>query len=896
MNASVSLSPLPEAPETASRTLSTNSVCCEVPRTVVCQRIVHTRAKLILVRAPAGFGKTTAMTQARSHLDHANGHTAWLTLERADNDVPRFINCLRIAIAQAGFDELPSATPLEILKAISREVTAFTLFLDDFEKLVEPSVIGLVRELIEHLPRNCQVVIGTRAEPEIGIARLRVQHVLLEIDTEDLRFTLDDTQQLFERRLESPPSSDDVMRLYQKTEGWAAALSLAVVSLARHGTQSDFIERFSGSHHDVSAYLAEDVLAHQPAEIRKFLLRTSILRQLDPSLCQALNPKLDADDILDRLVSTNLFLIPVGDKNRTWRYHSMFADYLCAQLRREEPEKILRLHLAAAGWYEERHEIVPAIDHAIEGADHPYALSLLAQHVDQFLEQGRMRLLARWFEAFQPRELVMYPCLQVIAVWALAFTKGPRQAMELLDRSGCAESQDPQVRAHVNGQRPMLLAMMDRFEEGYTIGQKCLDNLPTINAFADGVLCNSMGYIVSVLGQHREAHRLLEAARRVQNRGVFLRMHTESTEGLVDLQLGRLRDAAARFRIAVGSTYAFSYNLTGGNAWAGVLYAGSVYEADRVEEAEHLLNVYLPLARDVGLPDHIIMGYRIRSRIAFQRGDVDRSLQFLSELEYLGVERQLARVVSSARLERARLLLLQGYADFSREELDRSDDATLWQRVARLSLPASDVEDVVTGRARWETQFGDPAFALRQLEPALADAERSERGIRALKLRLLSAIALQRNGMTQAAVEMAMSALHQMCHEGFVRSILDEGVVLIPLLERCLEAMQKNGSQRNTPVLGEYVQRLLHALDPSPAGERLPASSRCSGSLLEPLTRKELRVLQLLAEGYSNAAMAENLFVSDSTVRTHLRNINSKLNASSRTQAVAIARKLGLMR
>jgi LuxR family maltose regulon positive regulatory protein len=862
----------------------------------VCQRIEHTRAKLILVRAPAGFGKTTAMAQARSHLDHANIHTAWLTLERADNDVPRFINCLRTAIVLSGFDELPSATPLEILQAISREVTAFTLFLDDFEKLVELSVIGLVRELIDHLPRNCQVVIGTRAEPDIGTARLRVQGVMLEIDTEDLRFSPDDTQHLFELRLEQPPSRGDVTRLHQKTEGWAAALSLAAVSLARHGAQSDFIERFSGSHRDMAAYLAEDVLAYQSTEIREFLLRTSILRQLNPSLCQALNPRLDADHILDRLVSTNLFIIPAGGEDRTWRYHSMFADYLCAQLRREEPEKILRLHLAAAGWYEERHQIVPAIDHAIEGADHPYALSLLAQHVDHFLEQGRMRLLARWFEAFQPRELVMYPCLQVIAVWALAFTKGPRQAMELLDRSRCAESQDPQVRAHVNGQRPMLLAMMDRFEDGYILGRQCLDKLPSINAFADGVLCNSMGHIVSVLGHHREAHRLLDTARRVQNKGVFVRMHTESTEGLVDLQFGRLRDATARFRIAIGSTSAFSYNLTSGNAWAGVPYAASVYEANNVQEAEHLLSVYLPLARDVGLPDHIIMGYRMRSRIAFQRGDVDRSLQFLTELEYLGVERQLARVVASSRLERARLLLLQGYADFSREELDRSDDTALWRRVARLSLPANDVEDVVIGRARWEMLFGDPAVALQQLEPVLAEAQQSERGIRALKLRLLSAIALQRNGMTQGAVEMAMPVLHHMCHEGFVRSILDEGAVLIPLLERCLDATQGSGSQRNTPVLAEYVQRLLHALNPSPAAEVPPPSSRCPGGLLEPLTRKELRVLQLLAEGYSNAAMAENLFVSDSTIRTHLRNINSKLNARSRTQAIAIARKLGLMR
>jgi LuxR family maltose regulon positive regulatory protein len=894
MNASVLSSPLPRNSNPVGSPVLAKPADYEVPRVDVCERIVQSRTKLVLVRAPAGFGKTTAMGQARRHIEQANVHTAWITLERTDNDVPRFINCLRTALAQTGFDELPLAKPLEILKAISREVTRFTLFLDDFEKLVEPAVIGLVREFIEHSPRNCQVIVGTRVEPDIGIARLRVHDALLEIDTEDLRFTPQDTQRLFELRLDTPPSPDDAKRLHQKTEGWAAALSLAVISLARHGVQSDFINRFSGSHRDVAAYLAEDVLVHQPPEVRDFLLRTSILRQLSPSLCQTLNPRLDANDILDRLVATNLFLTAVDGQDRTWRYHSMFADYLCAQLRREQPDRIVRLHLIAAGWFEERHQLVPAIDHALEGADHPYALSMLAQHVDQFLEQGRMRLMARWFEAFQPHELAMYPRLQVIAIWALAFTKGPLQAMELLERKGFAESQDPEVLAHVNGQRPMLLAMMDRFEEGYALGRKALANLPSISAFADGVLCNSMGHIVSVLGQPREAHSLFETARRIQNKGPFIRMHTEAAEGLVDLQLGRLREAAARYRIAVGSTRVFSYNLTSGNAWAGVLYASSVYEADNVEEAEHTLNVYLPLARDVGLPDHIIMGYRMRSRIAFQRGDVDRSFRFLTELEYLGVERQLSRVLASSRLERAQLFLQQGYADLSRGELDRGDDAELWQRVARLSLPANDVEDIVIGRARWEIAFGDPDAALKRLERAFVDAQQTERHTRTLKLRLLAALALQRKGMAQAAVDMVMPVLQHTCREGFVRLILDEGPVLIPLLEQCLTVVQV--SPRNSPLLGEYLQRLRHALGTSPAAGALPASSCSPKALPEQLTRKELRVLQLLAEGYSNAAMAENLFVSDSTVRTHLRNINGKLSASSRTQAVSIARKLGLIR
>jgi LuxR family transcriptional regulator, maltose regulon positive regulatory protein len=877
----------------------------DVPRNDVCRRIASSRVKLVLVRAPAGFGKTTAMLQARSRLDQANVHAAWLTLDAGHNDVSRFIGSLRAAIAQTGFDDVPSATPLEILKSLSHDVTAFTLFLDDFEKIVEPAVTGLVRELIEHLPRNGQILIGTRVQPELGIARLRVQGELLEIDAEDLRFTPQETQQLAESRLSPAPSPDDMRRLHQKTEGWAAALSLAVISLARHGRESDFIDRFSGSWRDVAAYLAEDVLAQQPADIRQFLLRTSILRQLNPSLCQALNPGLDADAILDRLVAANLFLTPVEDEDRTWRYHSMFADYLSARLREEQPDEVPRLHLGASGWYEGQQRPVPAIDHAIEGGDAPYALSLLSLHVTSFLEQGRMRLLSRWFGALQPHTLTAYPLLEVVAVWATAFTHGPWQAMEQLERSGCANSRDPLVRAHVNGQRPMLLAMMDRYEDAYELGRKCLENLPTLSAFADAVLCNSMGHIVSVLGQPDEGQRLLDNARRVQRSGTFIRMYTESMEGIVDLQLGRMREASARFRIAVGSTRALSYNLTSGNAWAGVLYATSIYEADDLQQAEHLLNVYLPLARDVGLPDHIIMGYRMRSRIAFQRGDVDQALRLLAEFEYLGVERQLPRVVASARLERARLLLLQGHAAMSRGELDRAEAVEQWERVARLSLPANDMEDIVIGRARWEVTFGDPAAALAQLERAEEDAEQAARHGRSLKLRLLKALAQYACGDATLAAATAASVLRYACQEGFVRLILDEGPALVPLLKQCSAPVQSLAGGRDDPIFGDYLQRLIQVFqvfdplqaadaDALPLGDA-PSHRSSNDDLVEPLTPKELRVLQLLAEGYSNAAMAENLFVSDSTVRTHLRNINGKLNAHSRTQAVAIARKIGLV-
>jgi LuxR family maltose regulon positive regulatory protein len=909
-------------------------------RQVLRQAVVRRMAdaggvKLLLVRAPAGFGKTTAMVQARAQLAAEGVATAWLTLERTDNDVPRFLACLQLAVAQIvgrpGIgNALPGtggpATPLAVVDALARHGAPFALFLDDFELISEPAVLGLVREIIDHLPRRGQLVLGSRSLPDLGLGRLRMAGQLLEIDTELLRFSRDETRQFLALRWPADAGAAaaadwaaQVDPLHAKTEGWVAALWLASMALdsviARQGSVAGFITQFSGSNRAVADFLAEDVLGRQTPEVRDFLLRTSILRQFNAPLCQALTPRSDARRILAQLDAANLFITPIGQggdsagAEREWRYHSLFADFLRAQLVREQPDALARLHLAASGWYESQGRPVPAIDHAIEGGDAPHAISLLAGHAMAFLEQGRMRLLARWFAAMPDAALADRPMLQVVSLWASNLTRGPWAAMEQLQRSGCASSADAAVRAHVNAMQPMLLAMMDRVEDAADLGREALARVPTGQPFADSVLCNVMAHVMGVLGERAQAQRLLDAARRGQQandpqRLGFNRMYTESVEGLLDLQQGRLRQATARFRLALGMaaapSAAPSWQPTHGNAWAGVLYAGVVYEAHQPVQAEHLLNVYLPLARDVGLPDHMILSHVMCARIAFGRGDIDAALQFVNELEHLGHHRQLPRVVASARLERARVLMLQGQAEAAAQALDRADDAAVWQRVARHQFSAHDLDDLPIGRLRWQVLFGDPVAAARAAAAAAAQAQAAQRLRRALKLQLLQALALQRAGSPaelEGALALAARLLHAAQAEGYVRLLLDEGPAVGSLLRRAQAALQASG-ERTDPLIDDCLQRLIALAGDEPlADEPAPAASTAApaAALDEPLTRKEIRVLQLLAEGYSNSVMAEKLFVSDSTVRTHLRNINLKLGARSRTQAVAIARRLGVM-
>lgn len=868
-------------------------------------------AKLILVRAPAGFGKTTLMLQCRAELESRGVASAWLTLDNADNDASRFVGCLAAAVANITQEQADVSALLEdggslsfgdlaldVTDRISMLGAPFVLFLDDFECIHEPAVLGLVREIIEYLPRHGQLVIGSRTFPDLSVGRLRARGQLLEVDADLLRFSLAETTEFITQRRQVPLQFDDLVSLHRKTEGWIAALWLASVALERQEQRGDFITGFSGSNRAIAEYLAQDVLDKQPAHIRAFLLRTSILRQLNAPLCDALCAKHNSTQLLEQLERCNIFLTPIAGDEKTWRYHSLFADFLRSRLAREMPAELPHLHRAASFWYEAQHRPVPAIDHAIEGGNLERAQQLLSQHTEELLSQGRMRLVTRWFDSLPEHALDGHPRLQVLHMWALCFTRGAWEAMALLEKSGCDQSDDPEVLSHVNALRPTLLGMMDRFEEANRIGRENLARLPTASIFADTVLTNSMANSFSVRGEYHQASLMLEAARRTQSEilSAFNVMYSESVEGCMDLRAARMRQAMARFRLAVSATHRASYSHTNGNAWAGVLYAGALYEVNDLEQAARLLHVYVPLARDVGLADHILLGYVMLARIAFSRGDVDQAFQLLSELEYVGHERHLPRVVHSAKLERSRILLHQGNHQPAREELERADNPDLWARIRDLRLLGNELEYIEIGRLRWEILAGCPKKALPLLAEEISAAQHLGHHRRALKLRLLQALALQRSGDIQSAFKNLSEVLELACTEGFQRLILDEGTELGLLIAHYEAASANHLGQQRDPIYSDYLHRLLQAFGPAVIDSEVTAPSHPAAEIIEPLTRQEIRVLQLLAEGYSNSAMAEKLFVSDSTVRTHLRNINSKLNVHSRTRAVAVARSLGVIR
>ncbi|GHE72420.1 helix-turn-helix transcriptional regulator [Camelimonas fluminis] len=864
----------------------------QVVRKRICDRVcAATDARLVVLQAPVGFGKTTAMLQCRAALAAQGVNTAWITLERSDNQPGQFVASMELAVRQlsaAGEREPFSARVLEWLL---RSSVPFAIFLDNMDLIDEESILALLRSVIERLPRGGRIIIGARTAPRLGLARLRGLGMLLELDADDIRFTREETEQYFRLRCLPGLSQDSVRRLHEKTEGWIVALCLAAISIERQGDGGDFVERFSGSAWAIADYLTEEVLASQPEDVRRFLLHTSILKQLDASICQALLPDIDAQAMLGVLDKQGLFLLPAAGHGQTWRYHTLFADYLQSRLVLEKIETIAGLHLAAARWYESRQRPVPAIGHAIEGGDYALAMSLLRPNARRLLEDGRMRLLARWFRAIPPSMLRENPELEVMSIWATLFTRGPWDAADELARSGRQASGAASVTAHLNALNPTILAMQDRLDEARAAGLEGLARMPTGDRFADTILCNVMANVMMFHGEDQEAQRLLDEARRLQGSGIFNHMFAEALEGMLCLQRGRLQEAMIRFRSAPHATDDAPRRYANGNVWAGALYAAALYEVNDVEGADQLLGDYLPIISTLALPDHTIIGHTLAARIAFIQNDAPRAFDIVASLENIGHRRQNARFVAGAKLERSRLHLLQDDARAALGELERAAALPVWERIGRQHLPAQEVEYLALARLRWEIHFGDAAGALPALEREIDAAIDQCRILRAIRLRVLKSLALQRSGDLPAAMETLAGVLHHASREGFIRLLLDEGQKLAQLVGLFYASIEEMPARSSDAALASYVQRLMRAFGPAAVAPAVGAARP-----MEALTQKEIKVLQLVADGHSNSAISKKLIISDSTVRTHLRNVNSKFNARSRTEAVAIGRRLHIIR
>ncbi|HJV52908.1 MAG TPA: LuxR C-terminal-related transcriptional regulator [Noviherbaspirillum sp.] len=892
-------------------------------------------AKLTLVQAPAGFGKTTLLRHIYDSYSADGWAIAWLTFDAGDNDLDRFMSCLGQAFFQANHSSqfgqsdtgdllhAEAGEDFELANAIAAAPLPFMLILDEFEHLHNPATLSVIQQLLEMLGPRQKIVIGSRELPMLSVGRLRACQQMLELDAAQLRFSLEETRHFLCDKRNLGLDGQDVARLYEVTGGWAAALWLSSLALESNDNPKQYIRTFSGSNTVVASYLAEDVLSHRPKHVQDFILQTSILQKFCADSCNAITGRSDSAALLQELERSNMFMTALDEQHLWYSYHPLFSGFLRAQLGRQYPGLASSLHRRAALWYLEQERPIPAIDHAIASGDKALLFQLLDKNAETLFLQGRVRLLARWLDALDRASLAAYPKLVSVYAWVLIHINRSEEALTLLetviDDAGASPISHPTYHAL----RTFSLVMLDRVEQTAPMW----DDQHILGGAAREPLLRSMlmigcAYYYATAGRYQEARVLLDQATREHSAvgPLFSVTLAGYMHGMLDLRQGHLRAAGARLRALIGDESQMRVRGTaprmhaimgveperpnrryGADAgFASVYLAEVLYEMDALEESKRLLKLYLPLIKDAGIPDQLIASHIIYARILRAEGNVNDALQTLLELEQLGMQRNLPRIIDMARLEQARGAVLDGDLEAAKAMFSLVGAAPAW-RHRDLQMIAEDIETPLLGAMRLQVHGGQAAATLPVLKEHLHEVQARGRARYALRVKALYALALHHAGQRNPALRTMKEALQDALNEGFIRIFKDEGQALLVLVSDMLNSM-KDASSTENGALRFFVERILnpfkngasaaayYAGDSAVAAPRMPRPSAEN-----ELTGRELDVLTLLAKGYGNQAIAEKLFVSVTTVKTHLRNINLKLGAHTRTEAISVARKLSII-
>jgi LuxR family transcriptional regulator, maltose regulon positive regulatory protein len=871
---------------------------------------------LTLVSAPAGFGKTTLLGEWSS--DHSEGgerSVAWLSLDETDNDPVRFLTYLVSALrtVEEGIGEgvlasLRSPQPPPIKAAVGALVNELaelpreiTVVLDDYHLISSEPVHDATSFLLEHLSENAHLVVSGRMDPPLPLSKLRARNQMTEIRAADLRFTTEEATAFLGDVMGLALSAADVSALEEVTEGWVAALQLAAISMRHREDVSGFVEAFSGSNRHVLDFLAEEVLERQPRDVSGFLLTTSVLESMSAPLCDALTGRNDGQGMLERLERENLFVVPLDDERRWYRYHHLFADVLRSRLQREQPERIRELHRRAAAWYERNGWSSEAVRHALAAQEHDRAADLVEDVARKMWNRGEVMTLLGWLEALpeetkrrRPQLLLQYAAA---LLWVGRLDDVEPIAREIERAVGVSgEGRDDDLRPSADETlRRVLLGGVaaTRSWRAYLKGdphgaialaRRALTLLPekdlelrTFAAFRLAEAYRTADDLEAASAAFAETAELGRAAGHD-----YLVLSAMSRQAKLQMARGRLRKADHLLRRALR----FAVERGGDSLPAtGEVHVGIgelLYEWDELETAARRLKEGIRLAERMGQLDTLVDGYVALSRAEMAQGNTESALETAQEANSLAQRSGTGAAIVEAAAWNARLHMARSDMTAAVVELDRM-----------VGAPAVSVsivrETAQIARARLTVARGEHDEALRLLEELRQSAEAAGRTGKLIEILTLQALALWERNKKEQAVGTLTRALALAEPEGYVRTFVDEGAAMGDLLSAALEDRQRNPSGAAGRVPARYLAKLMAALAQDAAApsvdERLP----------EPVRERELEVLALIAAGKSNAEIARELFVSVSTVKTHINNLYRKLDARNRTQAVARAREMGVL-
>lgn len=883
--------------------------------------------RLTLISAPAGFGKTTLLSAWVAGLERP---VAWLSFDESDSDPRRTSTYLVAALRTLpGAQHLPAPIGESFLNTVSAQFDArsgtlligemlgslinemaalppFALVLDDYHLLENPYIHEGMSFVLDHLPPSAHLVIVSRAEPPLPIARLRARGQLTELNVDDLRFTPEEAATFLQQVAGLGLTAEDVARLESRTEGWIAGLQMASLALqgsaSRGPSSSAFITAFAGDDRYVMDYLVEEVLQRQPLAVQTFLLQTSILERLTASLCNAVTRQTDAQAMLDMLERNNLFIFPLDNRRQWYRYHHLFAELLRHHLHRQmPPHDLTALHCRAAEWYEANGLAAAATNHALKAPDVERAVRLIEQNALETLRRNEIETLLAWLEWLAPEVLRARPLLLIMRAW-IAIAQGQYDEAEGWARSAeAALAQDGWQRDYLDTQgltRQWIQGSIDaarstavRDAERIPLALRALENLPAEDVLLRCVIALNLGEAYAWAGDIAASKQAFLDAIAIGQAGGNIISILAAMSGLGELhaRLGDLDSAmevcwqAVRLGTAEGRPGGQPVPASGN---AHRLLARCFYARNDLDAALHHANQAVECCRRWGHFYNLIDAYLTLAQVQQRRGDAAGVTQTMAAAQQLLED-------AAARVKRMPMPLLENDVGSIARLLEAAQ--------AHLRLSDGDVAGAAQWMRRWMQEYDvseNDIFpymmrprlliaqhrydeALSMLERALEWMLARHRPAEAVHIYILQARALHARGSAAQALSPLERALQLAEPGGYLRAFVDAGEPI----EALLRQMYASGSLSIAP---DYVARILAAF-------RQESKQAATGELLESLSDREMEVLRLIAANFSNQDIADTLVVSLNTVKTHVQRLYGKLSVNSRLEAVERARELGLL-
>ena len=843
-------------------------------------------SKLTLISAPAGFGKTTLVSEWVVGIEQP---TAWLSLDEGENDPTRFLTylvaalqTLAPAIGEGMLSALqsPQPPPIEamltvLLNDLSTIPDPFVLVLDDYHLLDSQPVDHALTYLVEHLPPHMHLVIATREDPGLPLARLRAQGYLTEVRAADLRFTSAEAAAFLNQVMDLSLSAADIARLSRRTEGWIAGLQLAAISMQGQQDTAGFIRTFTGSHHFVMDYLVEEVLGQQSERVQTFLLCTSILDRFCAPLCDAvvLDPAASGHETLDYLESANLFLVPLDNERRWYRYHHLFAELLRQRLKQsvvssmgDEGSVIAELHRRASQWYEDNGQEIEAFHHAVAAGDVERAARLVEGKGMPLQFRGAVTPVLHWLESLPKAVLDARPALWVMYASALSMTgqmAGVEAKLQAAEAALEDVEQDEQTRnllGHIAAIRALLAAAENQADTVIAQSRRALEYLRPDNLAVRTATIWKLGVAYQLQGERAEASRAFSEAIAISQATGNIIINLSSSLGL-----GLVQESENQLSLAA-ETYRRILHLVGESPQpaaceAHLGLARICYEWNDLEAAEQHGQQSVQVARQIENIDRVVAGEVVLARLKLAREDVAGAAALLAEADWFARQQHFVRRMPEVVAAQVLLLLRQG-------SLSAAADL-------------AHVHDLPLSQARVHLAQGEPSAALAVLEPWRRQGEAKDWKDERLKVLVLQAVALQAGGERDKAVQALRDALVLAEPSGFIRLFVDEGLPMAHLLSKASVS----------GIMPNYIGKVLAVFEAETHRSDTPPSQ----VLYEPLSHRELEVLHLIAQGLSNQEIGERLVLALDTVKGHNRSIFGKLQVQRRTEAIARARELGLL-